>query len=60
MWVQVMGIRHMRMAVPNRRMVVPVAVFSGRHVVMGVQVVPVVMVMGMLVLQRIMVVHMGV
>ena len=58
--MQVVCIRHVRMGVPCRCMVMPVAVFSGWHLDMGVQVMAVVMVMGMLVLQRLMVVHMGV
>ena len=60
MWMQVVRIRHVGMGVPGRRMPVPVAVSSGWHVVMGVQVVAIVMRVRMFVFQRIMLVGMSV
>ena len=58
--MQVVRIRHVGMGMPRGCVVVPVAVCTGWHLDMGVQVMAVVMVMGMLVLQRVMVVQMGV
>ena len=58
--MQVVRIRHVGMGVPGRCMLMPVAVSSGWHVVMGVQVMAIVMRVRMFVFQRIMLVGMSV
>ena len=58
--MQVVRIRHVWMGMPGGRMAVPVTVLGGWHDVMGVQVMAIFMGMGMLVLQRVMVMGMAV
>ena len=57
--MQMVRIRHVWMCMPSGRMVVPVAVFSVRHVVVGVQMVAIVMRVRMLVFQRLVLVGMA-
>lgn len=57
--MQVVRIRHMRMGMPGRRMAVPVAVRTCGRVGMAVQVVSIVVGVGVLMLERIVVMRMG-
>lgn len=52
MGVQMVGIRHMRVRMPHWRMLVPMAVWPGRHRFVVVEMVAVVMRMCVLVLQQ--------
>jgi hypothetical protein len=54
--VQMVRIRHVGMAMSERRMVMPVAVFTRRHRLVWVDVVRVVVAMGVFVVQRLVVV----
>ena len=58
--MQVVRIRHVRMGMPGRCVVVPVAVYCAWNVVMAVQVVAIVMRVRMFVFQRIVLVGMSV
>lgn len=57
--MQVMGVRHVGVGVPDRLMAMPVAVFARWHGVMCVQVMAVVMGVGMFMFQRLVVVDVG-
>ena len=54
MHMQMVRIRHMRMYVPQWLMPMPMAMLLRRHGIMGVQVVPITMRMGMIMFERFM------
>jgi len=58
--VQMMRIRHVRVCVPDRLMAVPVTVCTGRHFVVGMAMVAVVVPVRMIVLERIVLVFVAV